>query len=163
MGRGIRLGSESFLLNSPIAIASIKADINIDMIGRNGTDEITVAPARVEGAMYDLTKNARLLANKMKLELTAEADQYWMRSDHYNFFKRGIPAVFFFSGMHEDYHQKSDTPDKINFEKMGKIASLTRDLILETANAPTAPNPISKEDWSAWVWPAEKVRKSPSR
>jgi Peptidase family M28 len=148
-------GSEAFLSAPPIDLKRLKADINLDMIGRNAVDEITVTPARIDNAITTLTQEARRIAEKRGLKLSAEADQYWTRSDHYNFFKRGIPAMFFFAGMHEDYHRISDTPDKINFEKMGKIVSLTRELVLSTANAPQTPQPIAKEVWSTWSWGAE--------
>ena len=50
-----------------------------------------------------------------------DPNRYYFRSDHYNFAKKGIPAIFFFSGVHEDYHRTSDTVDKIQFDKMEKI------------------------------------------
>jgi len=85
------------------------ANINMDMIGRLETTRVDVAPARVEKGVSELTRYAREIASSLGVNLTAEADKYWLRSDHYNFFKRGIPAIFFFDGMGDisDYHQKN--------------------------------------------------------
>jgi Zn-dependent M28 family amino/carboxypeptidase len=63
----------------------------------------------------------------LQLDYTFNADddpnRFYYRSDHYNFAKNGIPAIFFFSGVHEDYHRPTDTPDKIMFDKAVTIAS----------------------------------------
>ena len=63
-----------------------------------------------------------------------DANRYYYRSDHYNFAERGIPAVFYFNGTHEDYHQATDTVDKINFEKMAIIGKLVYHTAWELAN-----------------------------
>jgi len=51
-----------------------------------------------------------------------DPNRYYFRSDHYNFAKNNIPVIFYFNGIHEDYHQPSDTFEKINFEKIEKIS-----------------------------------------
>jgi Zn-dependent M28 family amino/carboxypeptidase len=145
-------GSEGFLANAPFPITRIKADINIDMISRNALTEITVTPARIDNEVSTLTKEARRIATERGLKLKPDADQYWRRSDHYNFAKRGIPSMFFFAGLHADYHQPSDTPDKINLNKMAHIVGLTKALILNTANADLPPQKIPSSEWSTWVW-----------
>ncbi len=53
-----------------------------------------------------------------------DPNRFYYRSDHYNFVKNGVPAIFYFSGVHEDYHQPSDTVDKIQFGKMTSIVEL---------------------------------------
>ena len=49
-----------------------------------------------------------------------DPNQFYYRSDHYNFAKKGIPVIFYFSGVHEDYHKPTDDVDKINFKKGAK-------------------------------------------
>ncbi len=147
-------GSQAFLAAPPVELSRIKADINLDMVGRNAVNEVCVTPARVEGAVGTLTQEARAIALRQGLKLTLEADQYWYRSDHYTFAKRGIPSIFFFGGMHADYHQPSDTPDKINFEKLARVVSLARELVLNVANAEEPPKCLPKATWSAWTWPS---------
>ncbi|MDE3246007.1 MAG: M20/M25/M40 family metallo-hydrolase [Acidobacteriota bacterium] len=146
-------GSQAFLEAPPVALSRIKADINVDMVGRNAVDELSVTPAQIEGAVGTLTRDARELASREGLKLTLEADKYWTRSDHFTFAKRGIPCVFFFGGMHADYHEPSDTPDKINFEKVARVVRLVRDLALRVANAEAQPKALPKEVWAAWTWP----------
>ncbi|MEK6571128.1 MAG: M28 family peptidase, partial [Bacteroidota bacterium] len=51
-------------------------------------------------------------------------NQFYRRSDHFNFARKGIPIAFFFSGTHNDYHRPTDTVDKINFEKMANTVRL---------------------------------------
>ncbi len=53
-----------------------------------------------------------------------DPNRFYYRSDHYNYAKHGIPVLFYFSGIHEDYHKATDTVDKINFHKMEKITRL---------------------------------------
>ena len=53
-----------------------------------------------------------------------DPNRFYYRSDHYNFAKRGIPAIFYFSGVHDDYHRTTDTSDKIEFEKTAEIGKL---------------------------------------
>jgi len=63
-----------------------------------------------------------------------DPNRYYYRSDHYNFAKKGIPAIFFFSGVHKDYHRPSDTVDKILFDKMVNVAKHIFHTTWELAN-----------------------------
>ena len=63
-----------------------------------------------------------------------DPNRFYYRSDHYNFAKHGIPAIFYFSGVHEDYHRPSDTVDKIMFGKAVIIARLAFHTAWELAN-----------------------------
>ncbi len=146
------LGSQAFIENPPLELKQVVADLNLDMIGRGKADELHVTPARIPDAVTTLTSDARRIAEQQGVALGSGAEQYWRRSDHFNFVKKGIPALFFFAGMHEDYHQPTDTPDKIDFAKMAKIVKLTRELALTVANAPERPQPVAKEVYEAWTW-----------
>ena len=64
----------------------------------------------------------------------SDPNRFYYRSDHYNFAKKGIPAIFYFNGTHADYHRTSDTIEKINFEKMEKIGRLIFHTTWELAN-----------------------------
>jgi Zn-dependent M28 family amino/carboxypeptidase len=92
----------------------------------------------------------KVAAANPKLGLTAVGDQWpeeniYFRSDHYNFARKGVPILFFTSGLHEDYHKPSDSPDKIDSEKTARIAQLIFHLGQDVANSPTRPqwNPES--------------------
>ncbi len=145
-------GSQAFTEKPPLDLKQVVADLNLDMIGRGESDELHVTPARIPDAVTTLTAEARRIAEKQGFPLSAGAENYWRRSDHFNFVKKGIPALFFFAGMHQDYHQVTDTPDKIDFKKMARIVKLTRELALSVANAPERPQPVAKEVYEGWTW-----------
>lgn len=134
-------GSEYFATHSPVPLSQIVADLNIDMIGRNWRDTI-VAIGREHsdlGATLD-----RVGAEHPELGMRAIDDlwpdeNFYFRSDHYNFARRGVPILFFFNGTHRDYHQPSDSPEKIDAEKEARILRLIYYLGQEIANAPERP------------------------
>lgn len=100
------------------------ADINIDMIGRNAPDKLLITPTAQHKSYSFLTKVAESLAPQEGFPQLGSADEYWQRSDHYNFVKAGIPACFLFSDVHEDYHQPTDDPDKIDYDKVRRVSRL---------------------------------------
>lgn len=100
-------------------------NINIDMVGRNAPEKLMITPTSEHEAYNGLTRLAeqnRAFEGFDKLE---SADAYWSRSDHANFSRNlEIPVAFLFSDVHEDYHKVTDTPDKINFDKVRRVARL---------------------------------------
>lgn len=146
------LGSEAFLAHAPVPLDGIKADINMDMVGRGRPGELHIMPARREGYVTTLTRDARTCAERQDVQLSAGIEAYWRRSDHYSFASRGIPALCFNSGLHPDYHQPSDTPDKINYASLARVVAIVRDLALATANADEAPRVLPPEVWQGWAW-----------
>ncbi|MFI5209237.1 MAG: M28 family peptidase [Gemmatimonadales bacterium] len=140
-------GSDYFVSHPTVPLSSIVADINIDMIGRNWPDTI-VAIGREHSDLG--TTLARVDSMHPELGMVAIDDRwpeenFYFRSDHYNFAKNGVPILFFFNGVHDDYHQVSDSPDKINAEKESRILQLLFYLGQAVANAPQRPqwNPDS--------------------
>jgi peptidase M28-like protein len=140
-------GSRYFSEHPPVPIKQIVADINIDMIGRNWPD--TIVAIGKEHSDLGATLN-RVNAAHPELGMTAIDDrwpgeQFYFRSDHYNFARKGVPILFFFNGVHQDYHEVTDSPDKINSEKEARILRLLFYLGQEIANAPQRPkwNPES--------------------
>jgi hypothetical protein len=134
-------GSDYFAANPPVPLEQIVANINLDMIGRNWTD--TVVAIGKEHSDLGTTLH-RVNAAHPELRMTAIDDQwpeeqFYFRSDHYNFARRGVPVLFFFSGVHEDYHEVTDSPDKIDSEKESRILKLLFYLGQEVADAPKRP------------------------
>jgi hypothetical protein len=134
-------GSDHFSAHPPVPISDIVADINIDMIGRNWPD--TIVAIGKEHSDLGATLN-RVNAAHRELGMTAIDDRwpeerFYFRSDHYNFARRGVPILFFFNGVHQDYHEVTDSPDKINSEKEARIVRLLFYLGQEVANAPNRP------------------------
>lgn len=120
-------GSAHYAENPTWPVKKIVANINTDMIGRSGPesgpDQVTVTPSYQHPKFSTIVRDAAGMAQKLGLALTS-GDKYYQRSDHYNFAKKGIPVVFFCDGEHEDYHQVTDHPDKLDATKMERVARL---------------------------------------
>ena len=139
------LGSK-YYVNFPIfPLEKTVADVNIDMIGRvddehkdNPNYIYVIGSNRLSTELHDIDSTANATYTKLLLDYKYNApndpNRFYYRSDHYNFAERGIPAIFYFNGTHEDYHRTTDTIDKINFEKMAKIAQLAFYTVWELAN-----------------------------
>jgi hypothetical protein len=134
-------GSRYFSEHPVVPLKDVVADINIDMIGRNWPD--TIVAIGKEHSDLGATLN-RVNAAHPELGMTAIDDRwpeerFYFRSDHYNFARKGVPILFFFNGVHEDYHRPSDSPDKIEPEKEARIIRLIFYLGEEIASAPERP------------------------
>jgi hypothetical protein len=122
-------GSEFFTTHPPVPLEGIKANLNIDMVGRVdayhpdnpnyiyliGSDRISPELHKIQEAVNERTVNLYL---DYTYNDEHDPNRFYYRSDHYNFAKNGIPVIFYFSGIHEDYHQPSDTFEKLNYERM---------------------------------------------
>ncbi|MHB1329569.1 MAG: M28 family peptidase [Gemmatimonadales bacterium] len=134
-------GSAHFAERPPVPISAMVANLNMDMIGRNWKDSV-VAVGKPHSSLGTLVD--RIAAEHPELGMTV-VDDLWpdenlfMRSDHYSFVRKGVPALFFTSGLHGDYHAVSDTPDKIDAEKQTRILQLMFYLGHEIATAPERP------------------------
>ena len=126
------LGSEYYAENPIFPLENTVANVNIDMVGRvdkkyasNPEYIYVIGSDRLSTDLHKINEdmNSEYSQITMDYKYNSEDDpnRYYFRSDHYNFAKKGIPAIFFFSGVHEDYHRTSDTVDKIQFDKMEKI------------------------------------------
>jgi len=101
------------------------ANINIDMIGRNAADYLLITPTQKLPQYNDLVRMAEANAPKEGFPTLGDADAYWARSDQKSFSDAfGIPVMFLFSDVHEDYHQPTDTPDKVDCDKIRRVARL---------------------------------------
>jgi Zn-dependent M28 family amino/carboxypeptidase len=78
--------------------------------------------------LHDISEKTNATYTNLDLDYTyndpKDPNRYYYRSDHYNFAKNNIPCIFYFSGVHEDYHKPTDTPDKIMYDKTATIARL---------------------------------------
>jgi hypothetical protein len=140
-------GSQYFSEHPTVPLPQVVADLNIDMVGRNWKD--TIVAIGKEHSDLGTTLN-RVAARHPELHMAPIDDRwpeenFYFRSDHYNFARKGVPILFFFNGTHPDYHEVSDSPDKIDAEKQSRIVRLLFYLGQEVANAPARPkwNPES--------------------
>lgn len=111
-------GSRAYVTKPAVTLAHCAAMVNMDMIGRNDPDSVELGGA---GHSPELTQLA-IQQNEsvgMKIKMT---DDFIGRSDQASFSKEKIPVLFFFTGEHVDYHKVGDSVDKINFEKLVRIA-----------------------------------------
>lgn len=124
------LGSKHFTDKEPIIpLANISVNINIDMIGRSdyiyknkekyiyviGSDKLSTT---LHSTNEIVNNTYQSLILDYKYNSSKDPNRFYYRSDHYNFAKNNIPVVFFFNGMHDDYHKPSDTPEKIDLDLM---------------------------------------------
>lgn len=129
------LGSKYFVNSPEFQFERCMVNLNIDMIGRidkthegNPNYVYLIGPDKVSKELKEISEEINKSNTNLELDYTYNSDddpnRYFYRSDHYNFAKYNIPVIFYFNGVHEDYHKPTDTVDKINFEKMEKITRL---------------------------------------
>ncbi|MCP3933169.1 MAG: M28 family peptidase [Bacteroidetes bacterium] len=139
------LGSKFYSEYPLFPLENTVANVNVDMVGRvdkkheENPDYIYVIGAdRISKDLHHINEAVNDQFTQLELDYTYNSEKdpnrYYYRSDHYNFAKKGIPVVFYFNGTHQDYHRTSDTAEKINFEKMEKIARLVFYTSWELAN-----------------------------
>lgn len=141
------LGSEYYSENPIFPLENTVADVNIDMIGRmdydhektNDSNYIYVIGAdKLSSELHQINEEMNEKYVNLKLDYTYndenDPNRFYYRSDHYNFAKHGIPIVFYFNGVHDDYHQPSDEVEKIDFESAEKVARLAFHVAWELAN-----------------------------
>ncbi len=140
-------GSSYYADHPTVALADIVADLNTDMVGRNWKDTIAVIGKEHSdlGATLNRVGAAHPELNMKPIDDIWPQEQFYFRSDHYNFARKGVPILFFFNGTHPDYHQVSDEVSKIDGEKESRIIKLVFYLGLDIANAAERPkwNPDS--------------------
>jgi Zn-dependent M28 family amino/carboxypeptidase len=155
--RGL-LGSRFFTMFPTVPIDRIVAQLNIDMIGRSrqpgdsraanatltGSNEIYVIGSKMMstelGELSERVNKGYLdVSFNYKYDDPDDSNRFFFRSDHYNYAKKGIPIIFYFSGVHEDYHRVSDEVSKIDFGKMEKITRTVYATMLALTEVPTRP------------------------
>jgi peptidase M28-like protein len=146
-------GSEWFTSHPTVPLDSIVAQLNADMIGRNDPDSLYLIGPRsapngqstVLGGIVDSVNDASQRPFLMNRDWDAPShpEQLYYRSDHYNYAKHGIPIVFFTTGLHADYHKVTDSPDKIDYDKLARVATLIMQTGNVVANSPTRPLPAA--------------------
>ncbi len=129
------LGSAYYVKNPVYPLKNTVCDLNIDMIGRvdanheNNPNYIyLIGSDKLSSTLHTINENANKTYSHLELDYTyndeKDKNRFYYRSDHYNFAKNGIPVIFYFNGVHADYHKETDEVEKINFDKMEKITRL---------------------------------------
>jgi Zn-dependent M28 family amino/carboxypeptidase len=148
-------GSRYFTQYPTVPLNQIVVQINIDMIGRSknegdtnsrnseltGPDAVyligsTMMSTELGEIVNTVNKSFLNLALDTKYDDPKDPNRFFYRSDHYNYARKGIPIIFFFDGVHEDYHRPGDTADKIDYQKMEKVTRTIYMTMWEIANRP---------------------------
>jgi hypothetical protein len=142
------IGADWFTAHPTVPRDSIVAQLNIDMIGRGGADDIPgggpaylqlIGSRRLSTELGDLVETV----NKQRrvpfqfdyqFDASGHPEQYYCRSDHYMYARYGIPVVFFSTGDHRDYHQLTDEPQYVNYPHLANVTQLIHDVALSVAN-----------------------------
>ena len=128
-------GSEYYGDNPIYSLEKTTVNLNTDMVGRidpsyKGDSLNYVFVIGEDKLSSDLLKITDSINTHFKMELDRryndpkDPNRFYYRSDHYNFAKKGVPIIFYFNGVHKDYHRESDTVEKINFDVMEKRVRL---------------------------------------
>jgi Zn-dependent M28 family amino/carboxypeptidase len=162
------LWGSQYVTDYPVVpVDQIVTQLNIDMIGRSreandknpanvdltGPNEVYIIGSKMMstelGVLSESVNDSFLkLTFNYKYDDPKDPQRFFYRSDHYNYARKGIPIIFYFSGVHQDYHRPSDHPDKIDYAKMEKITRTVMATGWELANRATRPKvdkPLSPE------------------
>lgn len=142
--RGL-LGSEYYAQSPIFPLANTVANLNIDMIGRidperqgNRNYVYVIGADKLSTELHEISEqmNEKYCGIELDYKYNDDNDpnRFYYRSDHYNFAKHNVPAVFYFNGTHDDYHRISDTPDKINYDLLTNRSKLIFHTAWELAN-----------------------------
>jgi Zn-dependent M28 family amino/carboxypeptidase len=150
-------GSQHFTDHPTVPRDSIVAQLNMDMVGRGAATDVTgdlkeggfahggpgyvqlIGSRRLSTELGDLIEQVNQ-SNRLGLNFDYSQDanghpqNIYCRSDHYEYARYGIPIVFVTTGGHSDYHQVTDEPQYIDYERMTQVATLVRDAAVRVAN-----------------------------
>jgi len=144
------IGSGYYAENPVIPLDKQICHFQMDMVGRNeehgdekaADNEDTVhlvGSKRISTELHDLMLKAN---EHIRFRFEYDEEDVYTRSDHYQFARKGVPVAFLFSGFHPDYHQPTDTVEKINYRK---IVSTARLVYLATLMAANRDKPFAKD------------------
>ena len=142
------LGSEYFTDNPTVPRDSIVAQINLDMVGRGGADDVAgggpgymqvIGSRRLSTELGDLVESVNAggghgFAFDYQYDADGHPQQFYCRSDHYEYARFGIPVAFFSTGSHQDYHMVTDEPQYLDYPKVQRVASLVMSLVTTVAD-----------------------------
>ncbi|MCX7642847.1 MAG: M28 family peptidase [Armatimonadetes bacterium] len=129
------IGSRHFVDNPIVPLDRVVAMVNLDMIGRLRNDTLFVLGTASSPVWRDFISDVNSQFNFV----LRDSPEAFGSSDHFAFYNKGIPVLFFFTGMHENYHHPSDDWDTLNYEGMEKIVQMVAAVVERIANMPERP------------------------
>ena len=141
-------GSQYFTDHPTIPRDSIVAQLNMDMVGRGRSDDETgggpgylqlIGTRRLSTELGDMVESVNKARKQpftfdYQFDAAGHPEQYYCRSDHYMYARYGIPIAFFTTGNHRDYHQVTDEPEYIDYDKLAHVSQLVHDIATSVAN-----------------------------
>ncbi|PHR13254.1 MAG: peptidase M28 [Aequorivita sp.] len=138
-------GSRYYTENPLFPLENTVCNLNIDMIGRIDPEKkdspnyiYLIGSNKLSQELQDVSSEVNEKYTQLELDYKYDdpndPNRFYYRSDHYNFAKNNVPIIFYFNGVHEDYHKITDTPDKIEYDLMEKRARLIFYTAWEIAN-----------------------------
>ena len=141
-------GSQYFTDHPTIPRDSIVAQLNMDMVGRGRADDENgggpgylqlIGTRRLSTELGDLVESVNKARKQpftfdYQFDASGHPEQYYCRSDHYMYARYGIPIAFFTTGNHRDYHQVTDEPEYIDYDKLAHVSQFVHDVALAVAN-----------------------------
>jgi hypothetical protein len=146
-----RYGSLYFADYPTVPLDRIVAQLNLDMIGRNRDNKASeantvylVGSDRISSELHAISQAANMaLASPMRLDYEfndpSDGESLYTRSDHYSYASKGIPVIFFTTGLHPDYHANTDEVSRIEFAKMTRVLQYVYETGARVANLDHAP------------------------
>ena len=139
------LGSSYYVEHPYVAIKQTVCNLNIDMIGRIDENHskspnyiYLIGSDKLSTQLHQISETTNATYTQLELDYTyndeKDKNRFYYRSDHYNFAKKGVPVIFYFNGVHEDYHQPTDVVEKIEFELLKNRCLLVFYTAWELAN-----------------------------
>lgn len=135
------LGSQWYSDHPTVPVERIVANVNMDMIARNAPDTIVVI-GQEYSSLGPLVREVARERSGLRLAVAEDQwpeERFFFRSDHFNFARKEIPALFFFAGVHEDYHRPSDELETVDADKAARVARLAFYTAHAIASDRTAP------------------------
>ena len=139
------LGSEHYADHPVFPLENTVANLNIDMIGRTDASHpddpryvYLIGSDKLSSELHEVSEHCNTTYTNLTLDYTYNSpddpNRFYYRSDHYNFAKNNIPVIFYFTGVHEDYHKPGDDAEKIMYSKMAEIGKLVFHTVWNLAN-----------------------------
>ena len=138
------LGSDAMLAEGDLPADKVVFMLNLDMIGRNPDQKVEILGDAFATEVKEITEKANV---GLEVQFEWSGLNYSASSDHHSFFRRHLPSMFFFTGLHPDYHQPGDHADKLAYDRMAALTRLGYRVVGGVASASAAPRFVHQLLW----------------
>jgi len=154
------IGSQYFIKHPPVSLDKIVAMVNLDMVGRIRQQTLYIG-GQGTAKDFDAILSQADMDSPLKLKSIGRGGMG--PSDHMSFAQRRIPVMFFFSGIHADYHRPTDVAEKINWEGIGEVADFTAKVLAGLTKMPRDPYLVEADKDSMHLFGSPDFGAGPAR